>query len=223
MNVYANDNDQSWPYLGSIVDGTGVTAGTAVTTWPGAASSSDAAKVTMNTFEFLAYTTGGDIPGKSFACPSNAQVKPPSACANAANIASGLSTAGNGATWSMPILAAGNATNVQAYAYDWAVPANGSSIRVVTGDRPKVGAATGDMTNHKTVAMCAFADGHVGNINKSSGTVSGVTVLAQNNVANAWVAINKDAGTDENIYDLNGDGGTGFAAGAGSSTRAYLK
>ena len=223
MNVYANDNDQAWPYLNSTTAAAAVnqTSGTTIayaTPVPGAT----AATATMNSFEFLAYTTGGDIPGKSFACPSNPTVKPGTNNANAFNITA-ASAAGCGASWSAAITAAGTIGNAQAYAYDWAVPSNGSSIRVVTGDRPKTTGTggTGDMTNHKTVTMCAFADGHVANINKSTGSSTGSQTLAQDAGNTVWMAINKDAGSD-NIYDNNGEA-PGLTPGQGSTTCAYLK
>lgn len=221
MNVYANDNDQSFPYLNTVTVGTG--AATGATIVDGGAtlvtSNSAASQVTMNTFEFLAYTTGGDIPGKTFACPSNMTVRPAAVNASAANITA-AAAAGAGATWAVT-LAPGTLNNVGAYAYDWTVPSNGSSIRVVTADRPKNGLITGDMTTHKSVAMAAFADGHVGNINKGTGSIGGTPTTGLDGVTNAWIAINKDAGTD-NIYDSNADGAP-YTPGGGSTTRAWVK
>jgi prepilin-type processing-associated H-X9-DG protein len=83
------------------------------------------------------------------------------------------------------------------------------------------------MTNHKTVAMAAFADGHVGNINKSTTTGSGTNkVCAQDGSTTSWFADNKDAGgtTPDNIYDDNVDGGAnGLLENGGSSSRAFVK
>jgi prepilin-type N-terminal cleavage/methylation domain-containing protein/prepilin-type processing-associated H-X9-DG protein len=215
MNVYANDNDQSWPVLLSTVNnGTFAAATTPVA--PGAA----AATVTMNSFEYLANITGGDLASKSFTCPSNSAVKPPSTNNIAASV---LTVAG---TWSAAVAA--TATNVQAYAYDWAVPSNSTAIRTVLADRPKYAtAAQGDMTNHKTVAMAAFADGHVGNINKTATTVAGNATWAQSAAATTYFAENKDAygsGGSDNIYDDNLDGGSSSLTNAGGSTsRAFVK
>ena len=211
MVVYSNDNDQSWPVLLS-------TANNGPAAYGAVSAGASAAAVTMNTFEFLASITGGDLTGKVFACPSNATVKPPAINSTAAAVPSATGT------WSAPVLA--SATNVQAFAYDWAVPSNGSSIRVVTADRPKMGAVTGEMTNHKSTAMAAFADGHVGNINKGSGSGTGSQVLAQDGVANAWVAENRDAtgpgGGIDNIYDDNLEP-PAITAASGSTTRAFVK
>ena len=207
MNVYANDNDQSWPVLMSV-------AVNAVPAYTTPTTVVHAASITMNSFEFLSYITGSDIPSKTFVCPSNAAVKPPQQNASPAPVPDVAST------WTAAV--ATGALNVQAYAYDWTVPSNGSSIRVVTADRARNGAITGDMTNHKSVAMAAFADGHVGNLNKGTAGTLTLPTLAQDTTANAWGAINKDA-TDDNVYSVASDGGTGLVPGQGSSTRSHVK
>jgi prepilin-type N-terminal cleavage/methylation domain-containing protein/prepilin-type processing-associated H-X9-DG protein len=219
MNVYANDNDQSWPVLWSSTNGSGTASGTTIAYATTISSNITASAVTMNSFEYLAYTTGGDITSKVFACPSNPTQKPIAACTSAANITA-ASAAGAGATWSKA-LATTELANVGAYAYDWTAPSNSSSIRVVTADRPRNGAATGDMTTHKSVAMAAFADGHVSNVNKATGTIAGTATTAIDAVTNTWICINKEAGTD-NIYDGGSDGAEYTAAG-GSTTRAWVK
>ncbi len=213
MNVYANDNDQLWPvlkcnsanpaapYVPIAASPTAVAAGAA------------AAFVTMNTFEYLAMVTGGDLTGKIFACPSKPTNKPV--------ISTAAGGASNAFTWSTAIST--SAANVQAYAYDWAVPSNATSIRCVIADRPSdaFGAAT-NMTNHKSVAMAAFADGHVGNINKSStaGT-AGTWDQGSTPAQTTWQALNKDAGS-ENVYDSVNEV-AGLIEGSGSTTAAYLK
>ena len=215
MNVYSNDNDQQWPVL--LVSGNNPTL--TYTTTPVSAGASQA-NITMNTFEYLANITGGDLAAKSFACPSNSAVKPTSQYNTAAAISASVS-----GTWSAAIVSGGTASNVQAYAYDWAVPSNASAIRVVLADRPKT-ATGGDMTNHKTVAMAAFADGHVGNINKSTATATGSLTYTQNaSTTLSYFADNKDAGgtSPDNIYDDNIDGGTSGTNGQGSSSRAFVK
>ena len=212
MAVYANDNDQSWPVLNSTANNAAVAY--AATPTVGA----QAAAVTMNSFEYLASVTGSDLTAKVFTCPSNPIVKPLAVNQSPAAVP------GAAGTWSLAV--ATGALNVQAFAYDWSAPSNSVSIRVLTADRPKNGAITGDMTNHKSVAMAAFADGHVGNINKSSGALGGTNkTLGQDNVADAWVGENKDAngaaGID-NIYDDNFES-AGLSFAQGSTTRAYVK
>ena len=211
MNVYANDNDQTWPVLKN-------TANSAAPTWVAAGSANPiaagaaAAAVTMNTYEYLANVTGGDLTQKVFACPSNPTVKPPGSAAN-------VPTA-NG-TWSNALGTA--ATNAQAYAYDWAAPSNSTSVRVLTADRPKdTAVATGQMTNHKTVTMAAFADGHVGNINKGGTTGTAGIADQAGGTTSTWQAFNKDAATTENVYDSAGEA-TGLYEVGGSTTAAYVK
>ena len=208
MTVYANDNDQTWPiYKASAANGTSIiTAGTAISA--GAA----AAFVTMNTYEFLAVQTGGDLTGKVFACPSKISVKP-------ANATAGGGTSG-AFTWSLAIP---NAANVQAYAYDWAVPSNGTSVRVVTADRPSDvynNSSNASMTNHKNVTMVGYADGHVGSLNKLSSAGTAGT-LDQTGAQTTWQAQNKDVNS-ENIYDA-ADGFAALTEGSGSTTSAYVK
>ncbi len=213
MNVYSNDNDQIWPFLSNVsVAGTAASYST-----PTAAT---AALVTMNTYEYLAYITGGDLAAKSFVCPSNAAVKPASANNSAAAVP------GVAGTWAAAL--GSTAANVQAYAYDWSVPSNPSAIRVVVADRPKLSAITGDMTNHKTVAMAAFGDGHVGNINKVTAAGTGTNkVYSQEGTVTSWSAENKDASgltVTDNIYDdLSDGGGTVYTASSGSTSRAFVK
>ena len=211
MTVYAGDNDQAWPVLMSTANNAAVAYNAAPTTGPQLSS------ITMNSFEYLANVTGGDLNAKVFSCPSSPSVKPASSASAAAAIPS---VAG---TWSIAV--ATGALNVQAFAYDWSAPSNSTSVRVLTADRPKNGAITGDFTNHKSVAMAAFADGHVGNINKSTTAALGTNkTLAQDNLANAWTGENKDANGSaiDNIYDDNVDGGQ-ILPGVGSTSRAFVK
>jgi prepilin-type processing-associated H-X9-DG protein len=220
MQVYAGDNDQAWPVLLTLTAGSGAATGMAITYGTAATTPAHGSTVTMNSFEYLAYTTGGDMTSKIFACPSNMTQKPNVACTSAANITA-ASAAGAGATWSVG-LSPTVQNNVGAYAYDWTAPSNSASIRVITADRPKNGATTGDMTTHKSVAMAAFADGHVGPNNKTAtGTIAGSVTTGIDNVPNAWICINKDAGSD-NIYDSGLDG-LEYTAGNGSTSRAWVK
>jgi prepilin-type N-terminal cleavage/methylation domain-containing protein/prepilin-type processing-associated H-X9-DG protein len=211
MQVYANDNDQAWPAVNITANGAvtpAAVAYVAITTLPNAAN---AAVVTMNSFEFLANITGGDLNQKIFACPSNPAMKPALAA---------QATFPTLASWSIA-LSATAINNAGAYAYDWAAPANSTSIRVITADRTK--SAT-DFTNHKSVAMAAFADGHVGNINKSTGTPTGNLSYTQAGATITAIhfAANKDSGTTDNIYDDNTES-NGLTFGQGSTTAAFVK
>jgi prepilin-type N-terminal cleavage/methylation domain-containing protein/prepilin-type processing-associated H-X9-DG protein len=212
MLVYANDNDQQWPILNTVGNNTTTTYVASGVPTAGA----QAAAVTMNSYEYMAALNGGDLTAKLFVCPSNTIIRPPAA--NQAPAA--VPTVAN--TWSAAVSA--NATNVQAYAYDWSAPTNSASMRVITADRPKNGVITGDMTNHKAVAMAAYADGHVTNINKSTGTIGTNVTLSQDAAASAWFAENRDSKgtTADNVYDDTSDPNP-FSFGQGSATRAFVK
>jgi prepilin-type N-terminal cleavage/methylation domain-containing protein/prepilin-type processing-associated H-X9-DG protein len=213
MNVYANDNDQSWPVLFVTAAG-GAASNTAPT-------ANQAFYTAAGSFEFLSNITGGDLSNKVFACPSNPNVKPP---VTTAAVGWGSPTQ---TTWTSDFST--TTGNASAYAYDWAVPSNGTSIRVVTADRPKSAATAAEMTNHKSVAVAAFADGHVGNINKGSAASAGQTTYTQNGAAfTATEALNRDASND-NIYDDVEDIAWGRTAAnlltiaGGSTTASWVK
>ena len=209
--VYQNDNDSAWPAIYQT------TANAATFGTPAATT---AHIVTMNSFEYLAYSTGGDLSPKIFSCPSNPQVKPALAASNLG-------------AWSAIATSPLQSTNAQAYAYDWAAPANSASSRVVMADRPvSVATAAGTYaTNHKSNAMAVFADGHVGTINVAvsatgTATTAPVYLFAQTNtVVTGWYGTNKDAVTN-NVYDSIYDSGSepaGITAGTGSTTSAWVK
>jgi prepilin-type N-terminal cleavage/methylation domain-containing protein len=212
MNVYANDNDQAWPVL-YVTAASGAASNTAPT-------AAQAHFTAAGSFEFLANVTGGDLTNKIFACPSNPIIKPPT---TAAAVAYGSTVA---TTWTDFTT---NTTNASAYAYDWAVPSNATAIRVVTADRPKSGATANDVTTHKSVAMAAFGDGHVGNINKATGASATQNTYTQGAAAfTAAKGLNKDASND-NIYDDVDDVTWGrtqannLTAGSGSTTASWVK
>ena len=200
MTVYANDNDQEWPVMYAASANTyGV---------PGDATA--AAYTTMTSFEFLALITGGDLTYKIFTCPSNPTIKPASTA---------IQPKADGVTapvWAGAIGASGQ--NVQAFAYDYAAPGNSTSIRVLTADRPGVAASD---TNHKSVAMASFADGHVGNINITVGSATGASTATQGGTFSK-VGLNKDASGD-NIYDDANEPTPAYGKGSGSTTRAWVK
>ena len=215
MNAYATDNDQMWPVCPS-------NAANALLAAPNNTAPDNGPYTTMTTFEFLASITGGDLTNKVFACPSAPSVKP-SAAAAALTYTSGQ------VTWA-PAYTAAVTTGAIAYAYDWSVPTNSTTIRVVTADRPK-SAAEG--TNHKAVAMAAFSDGHVGNVNATKTVSASTGTMDQTGPAvqfTIWQFYNKDAVgpaaalTPDNIYDVGGEGAVVQAAiGGGSSTRAWVR
>ncbi len=218
MSAYTNDNDGLWPSFlaNSASETTGNTAPTAA----------QAHFATMATFEFLTSQLGGELPAKTFACPSNAAVKPPAT-------AKALS---RGGTTEAPSWAdATSMTSALAYAYDWGVPSNASSSRVVLADRPAfAGSSTTALgeTNHKKKTIAAFADGHYETLSMVSSPVTGGDLtFAQANaskvftaVQGAWsIAINRNVGTNENIYDSNLDGITVTVANNSATSRSWVR
>ncbi len=175
MNVYANDNDQAWPVFTANSAGLWVPAGHLLM---------DPTATAIASLEFLAYASGGDITAKLFICPSQPSIRPPTEAAT------------TGTTTSVSAWAVHEPRQI-GYSYDWSIPTNGSSIRVVTADR--------DQQAHKgSVVMAAFADGHVGNLNRR-----GTSIL------------NQDADKDD-IYTADGDGPMN-TPGEGSTTRAFVR
>ncbi|MCK6489154.1 MAG: hypothetical protein L6R48_12645, partial [Planctomycetes bacterium] len=212
MAVYQNDNDQAWPVLQA-------SAANTVATGVTSASAANSVFTTMVSFEFLANSTGGDLTGKVFGCPANSSVKP-------TTTATAISwTTTTAATWATTPATA-NTNSAAAYAYDWAVPSNATSNRVVLADRPKASSTATDNSNHKSNMVVVFADGHVGNLNKvTSVTVAGNATINQGNaaVAGVWGYVNKDADATDNIYDDNTDGGSTLTNAGGGTTKAYVK
>ena len=210
MVVYANDNDQMWPVCPS-------NSANATLANPNSTVPDYSPYTTMTSFEFLASVTGGDLTQKIFGCPSNPTLKPTTAAAS-------LSYTSGTVTWA-PTYSSSVINAAAGYAYDWSTPANATSIRVVIADRPK-NAAEG--TNHKTVAMAAFADGHVGNVNATKTAATGTNKTADQSAPgteySAWQFQNKDANGSavDNIYDDANDGNMN-GMGTGSTTRSFVR
>jgi prepilin-type processing-associated H-X9-DG protein len=221
MSAYANDNDGLWPvYYASTADASALPGG--ITT-----ALASAHITSMTSFEFLSASLGNELPSKTFACPSNAAVRPP-------NTIGQLNwTTAVQSEWSDAMSA--TATNAQAYAYDWAAPSNSSSTRVILMDRPRSpDALTGDATNHKRKAMAAFADGHYETMNVTTTAAVGTNkTYAQTGViVTNMTCINRSVGTDENLYDANletatfGAASTSYSAAGGNtgnSSRAWVR
>jgi prepilin-type N-terminal cleavage/methylation domain-containing protein len=155
--------------------------------------------------EFISSWSDGELVRKLFACPSNSIYKP------AADAQAGM-TSGSDTAWDI------TSTSGTGYAYDPSTPGNAKASRVVLGDRP----INGDETNHKKVAIAVFADGHVGNVNRTDQTGGGNQTLCTDATTSlSALFANTDAGND-NIYSDASDG-TMTGAGTGSTTRAWLR
>ena len=175
MNVYPADQSWDWPVF---------TANSAGQWVPVNDPSLDATATAIASLEMVVTLTGNDIPAKVFACPSKPVVRPTSEAAN------------KGARTSVSAWVVQGPSRI-GYSYDWSVPDNASSVRVVTADRDR-------QAHGGKLVMAAFADGHVGNLNR---------------VGTSF--INKDA-KDDDIYTDTGDGPMA-TPGEGSTTRAFVR
>ena len=216
MLAYRNDSDDMWPVL--YASGPNTASVTVPTT------AANAALTAMMSFEFLSASLGNELPGKTFACPSNAAIKPTSTPAAVSWTALTPTTA---CTWSG---GTATTTSAAAYAYDYTAPSNASSSRVLIADRPKTGdSSTGDATNHKKKAIAGFADGHYETLTCTSSSNSGNATISQATGGATAVtkvrALNKNVdATLEDIYDESNDGSTSqYTAGSGNASKAWVR
>jgi prepilin-type N-terminal cleavage/methylation domain-containing protein len=208
MLVYANDNDGVWPVRPTKNDGTlEVLSGSTGPTAP--------ISTTIGTFEFLSIATGKEMPNKVFACPAEPAVKPTAV----QNVNLDYSTTSTSiSNWALAVGSTFTSPQMVDYCYDWTVPANANSMRVITADR-----AFGTR-GHKKITMVCFGDGHVGNLKQASGTVTATGNTTASMDGATYVYNNPDAAdaTQDNIYDDNADYGVANL-GSGSSTRSWVK
>jgi prepilin-type N-terminal cleavage/methylation domain-containing protein/prepilin-type processing-associated H-X9-DG protein len=200
--AYANGSDGAWPARPTSADGTFAAAGAD----PATGLPSNDWHTTFASLEWLAVSTGKELTPGTFLCRSAATYKP------VVLPDEDMTYAGTSkSTW-----ATATGTSILPYAYDWTVPANARSTRVVIADRGR------DTTAHGKVAMAAFADGHVAAIDQAEGTGSADSTKGLNGKANLKVYANTSAKND-NIYDGNGDDELTAVAGMGSATRCILR
>jgi prepilin-type N-terminal cleavage/methylation domain-containing protein/prepilin-type processing-associated H-X9-DG protein len=206
MMVYANQNNGLMPFRETTTSGAGDTASPPSSGWA----------TTVGTLEYLTIQTGSQMGVRSFACPSVPNVHPAIGTANASlDLTTGTTAGWVSATGGSP-----TSSLMPGYCYDWSVPVNANAARVVLADRAF------DHLGHKDVVMVAFADGHAGNIHQSRSTAPlGNSTPTEDNGAVGSIYANPDSGngTVDNIYDDNGDDGAMQSAGAGSSTRAWVR
>ena len=183
MALYANDHDQKWPVKPAGLLGRWVPLEGRLGQ-PLDEPLFDPTATAISSLEFLSYATGGDLSAKGFACPNKPSARP-------------LTSAENTGSTTVTSAWASNGPSQIGYAYDWSIPPDAPSVRVVTADR--------DQQAHKgSVVMAAFADAHVANINRI-----GVSF------------INRDANNDD-MYSAVGDGPMN-TPGEGSTTRAFVR
>jgi len=208
MLVYANDNDGIWPVRPTLSSGGTLDNGTPPTS---------PISTTIGTFEFLSIATGKEMPNKVFACPAEPAIKPTAQ----QDLSLDYSLAGASVSnWASAVGTTYTSPQMVDYCYDWSVPANANSMRVITADR-----AFGTR-GHKKITMVCFGDGHVGNLKQI--TTAGVTATGNTTASMdgaTYIYTNPDAAdsTTDNVYDDNGDGGTSNGLGTGSSTRSWVK
>ncbi len=204
MMVYANQNEGIWPVRATKADG-----------------SQDAANptplafaTTIGSFEFLA-TQMGELPRQLFSCPSEPHYRPTLAPEPTLDVAGPAISA-----WTNAVTGpGGNLSHSPAYAYDWSVPSNASSMRVVLADRGVANLA------HKKLAVACFFDGHTGKLPRLAGAPVGATANLDGSAIATWQYLNPDASgaTADDIYDPAGDDGIMVGPGTGSPTRTWVR
>jgi len=208
--AYSQDQDSGWPIGYKLADGSA---------WVAIASSADAASISARSMEVLAawMTIGNGL----FKCRSVTQSGPKIKAVKKGDLAGDL--------WGWT--AAGRVS----YAYDWSVPGEPASIRVVFADR--------DISNHgRKGAMATGGDGATRFLKVPSSTaastdalatmgIDGVTKVDTNSVYNPDAigtdneAVGAPALEKDNIYDSLNDitvGGSTMSPGAGSPRRAHV-
>ena len=204
--TYASEHDGVWPLWYAKADGTNA-GRTASGNPPTAPAGSDATATTGASFELLSAWSDGELLRQLFACKSTPQVLP----AQDAN--PGLPAYdGTAARWISPQLTS--------YAYDWSMPGNAKSMRVVVTDRP-----TTEGSPHGRNINAVFADGHLGTLSITRTAPTGTATVATSGSASMVSALNTDAsGTPaDSVFDGNGDGTGMGAGGTGSTTRAWVR
>ncbi len=174
MSVYSNDSDSVWPVFTANSAGDWVAVGD---------HKMDATATAIASFELLSQALGGDLTEKVFACPSKPLVRPKTPAGPVGSRTSVSEWARQG-------------PSQMGYSYDWSIPTNGTSRRVVIVDR--------DHNAHPGAkSPAAYADGHVSYLPRDGSSL-----------------LNLDADRDD-IYSAVGDGPMGVP-GEGSTTRAFV-
>jgi prepilin-type N-terminal cleavage/methylation domain-containing protein/prepilin-type processing-associated H-X9-DG protein len=207
MMAYSGEHDGAWPMLYAKADGTN--AGRATTGNPPAApAGTDATVSAIASQELLASWSDGDLTRLVFRCAAFKDVCP----ATEADL--GLAGSGStAATWISP--------QVSAFAYDWSVPSNAKSVRVVLCDRPGA-----DGSTHGRSINAVYADGHLGTLTVQRSAPTGTATMASDGNASTISAVNADAGDTpavDGVFDGNGDGSLTGLGGRGSRSRSWAR
>jgi prepilin-type N-terminal cleavage/methylation domain-containing protein/prepilin-type processing-associated H-X9-DG protein len=201
MLTYATDCDGVWPVRPSLADGS----------YDPSPVPRDGLSTTIGSFEFLAVQTGGELLPKVFMCPSEPKYRP--------TVQTVLPLDGSSATishWCVQATAEPHA--VPGYAYDWSVPKDALSSRVVLADRGR-----GTHAHGKQVVV-AFGDGHVGVLRVQRRTATAtLTRNIDGSVADPAEGFGNTDAKGDDIYDDAGDGPGMAGIATGSSTRAWVR
>jgi hypothetical protein len=208
--VYANDNANLLPCRPTDATGAPARTTTAIDGFCTAAAS----------LEYLTISSNGDLPNKSFNCPSNTTTNQLLATWNPSQPIT--YTAGISAWGANHLPFAAGGPGAMAYAYDWSAPPSAGVNRVMTIDRGTITVA------HRMIAMACAADGHVfmlSLIPRAGPSGAHVTRDEFGGVeAVSGIATDSStAGHPDDVYDDQDDDGAEMVPGCGSSTRAWVR
>ncbi|MDA3962932.1 MAG: type II secretion system protein [Planctomycetota bacterium] len=196
--AYSIDNDERWPGVYAKANGN-----------LGLANEADPTATAIASMELLAFET--QLPVALFASRHNPSFKPTAS-------PSDVISAGKSA-WASAVVS--DAGAMPAIAYDWSVPTNAGSMRVVAASRGH------GLYGNKVAAV--FADGHVQPLrtrrNAESSGGSGQTADLVTPSIKSWRTNNDmlDAASADNIFDNENDSGDMNGLGRGDATRSWVR
>jgi len=208
MVAYSIDYEGAYP-IGVLAAGTPAYSGIADLT------PADGMIVTKRSFEVLAYTM--TLPNQLFRCKSSQFSAPTASPQGGAAAADTWASSGNGKV---------------SYAYDWAMPGESASYKIILADRAN---------NHKGTIVAVAVDGSVRGLKLVTGAAAGSNPSAKDGqmFTEPQVVYNADAKggvgaatvhvLDDNIFDSVGDLDQATAAdgntrmGTASSRRSWVK
>ncbi|HAT09858.1 MAG TPA: hypothetical protein DCS97_04550 [Planctomycetes bacterium] len=203
MLTYAQDNDGRWPLWYAKADGSSAGRASGAT----APAGTDATATACASLELTSAWSDGDIGRQVFRCPALPDVSP----ASEANLRL-PDYDGSSARWTTAL--------GMPFAYDWSVPANARSARIVLANRP-----TAEGSPHGRTINAIYGDGHVGSVAVRSSAPTGTATVATDGNPAQVTAVNAELedATADGLYDGNGDGTGSGLGGRGSRTRTWVR